>query len=90
MAEIEMYATQTCDYCADARTLFKKKGVTYKEIDVTGSKELRKEMTKRANGATRSRRSSSTANISGLRRYACDGQKRLARSAARQDRISLA
>jgi glutaredoxin len=30
MAEIEMYATQTCDYCADARTLFKKKGVTYK------------------------------------------------------------
>jgi glutaredoxin 3 len=50
MAEIEMYATQTCDYCADARTLFKKKGVTYKEIDVTGSKELRKEMTKRANG----------------------------------------
>ncbi len=50
MAEIDMYATQTCDYCADARALFKKKGLTYKEIDVTGSKELRKEITKRANG----------------------------------------
>jgi len=50
MAEIEMYATQTCDYCADARKLFTKKGVTWKEIDVTGQKELRKEMTKRANG----------------------------------------
>jgi len=64
MAEIEMYATPTCDYCADARALFKKKGVTYKEIDVTGSKELRKEMTSAPMAATRFRKSSSTENIS--------------------------
>jgi glutaredoxin 3 len=50
MAEIEIYTTPTCDYCRSAKALFAKKGVTYTEIDVSGSKELRKAMTKRAEG----------------------------------------
>lgn len=40
-----------CPFCSRAKKLLKTKGVDYKEIDVTVSADLRREMTQRAGGA---------------------------------------
>ena len=48
MKTVEIYTTQTCPYCTAAKSLLKKKGVTYKEIDVGGDPALRQAMTERA------------------------------------------
>jgi glutaredoxin 3 len=48
MKPVEIYTTQTCPYCAAAKTLLKKKGVAYKEIDVGADPALRTAMTERA------------------------------------------
>ena len=50
MAEVEMYTTMWCPYCARARALFEKKGVAYTEIDLMDEPGRRGEMIKRANG----------------------------------------
>jgi glutaredoxin 3 len=50
MAEIEIYTTMMCGFCARAKNLFKKKGVDYNEVDVTFSSAKRDEMTERAEG----------------------------------------
>ena len=50
MAEIEMYTTEVCPYCVRAKQLFKKKGVEYREIDVSHDDALRDTMVKRAGG----------------------------------------
>ena len=50
MAEVEIYTTTVCPYCVRAKTLFKKKGVAYGEIDVSSDESLREEMIKRAGG----------------------------------------
>ena len=42
MAEVEIYTTQTCPYCVAAKALFRKKGVAYREIDVTGDDAKRR------------------------------------------------
>ena len=34
MAQVEMYTTMWCPYCARARALFERKGVAYTEIDL--------------------------------------------------------
>lgn len=49
MAEIEIYTTQTCPYCIRAKALLSKKGVAFREIDVSGGRDA---MTKRAGGRT--------------------------------------
>ncbi len=36
MAEVIIYTTQSCPYCVAAKTLFRKKGVAFREIDVSG------------------------------------------------------
>lgn len=36
--EVVMYATRFCPYCMRARRLFKRKGVSFKEIKVSGRK----------------------------------------------------
>ena len=41
---IIMYANQTCPYCAAARMLLKKKGLTYNEIPVSHDDDKRREM----------------------------------------------
>jgi glutaredoxin 3 len=51
MAAIEIYTTVYCPYCRWAKDLLRKKGVEFKEIDVSDYK-LRSEMTARANGRT--------------------------------------
>jgi glutaredoxin 3 len=50
MAPVEIYTTPYCPYCIDAKALLKKKSVAFIEIDVSGDRELRAKMTKRANG----------------------------------------
>ncbi|MEM9970804.1 MAG: glutaredoxin 3 [Pseudomonadota bacterium] len=50
MAQVEMYTTRFCGFCAAAKRLLKAKGVSYTEIDVSGSQEKRAQMMQRANG----------------------------------------
>lgn len=52
MPPVEIYTTAFCPYCAWAKELLVKKGVDFKEIDVGGDRELRGQMTARANGRT--------------------------------------
>ena len=49
-AAIEIYTTPYCPYCIAAKELLVKKGVTFTEIDVSGNREKRAAMVKRANG----------------------------------------
>ncbi|MDA8229908.1 MAG: glutaredoxin 3 [Magnetospirillum sp.] len=50
MPEIEIYTTKVCPYCVRAKRLFDKKGVSYREIDVTDDHALRDAMVARAGG----------------------------------------
>ena len=50
MAKIDIYTVQYCPYCEDAKELLSRKGVNYHEIDVTGKRDVRKEMIQRAKG----------------------------------------
>ena len=50
MAEVEMYTTGWCPYCAMARALLDRKGVAYSEIDIMAAPNRRGEMIKRAGG----------------------------------------
>ncbi|PYB73906.1 glutaredoxin 3 [Rhizobium wuzhouense] len=44
MADVIVYTRQFCGYCASAKALLEKKGVSYVEHDATGKPELREEM----------------------------------------------
>ncbi len=50
MAKIDIYTTQYCPYCADAKDLLTRKGVAFHEIDGGGNRGVRQEMIARANG----------------------------------------
>ena len=50
MAEITLYTTPFCGYCAAAKRLLSQKDATYTEIDVSGDPGKRAEMLARANG----------------------------------------
>jgi len=50
MAKIDIYTVRYCPYCQDAKDLLSRKGVSYHEIDVTGKRDVRKQMIQRANG----------------------------------------
>ncbi|HVC56667.1 MAG TPA: glutaredoxin 3 [Stellaceae bacterium] len=50
MAQVEMYATMWCPYCARARALLNKKGVAFTEIDLDEEPGRRAEMMTRAHG----------------------------------------
>ncbi len=50
MVSIEIYTTRYCPYCHAAKGLLVRKGVTFKEIDVTGDWQGREKMVERANG----------------------------------------
>jgi glutaredoxin 3 len=50
VAKVEIYATPICPYCARAKQLLGKKGVSYEEIDVMAQPRLRVEMRERAGG----------------------------------------
>ncbi|MFO1067337.1 MAG: glutaredoxin 3 [Geminicoccaceae bacterium] len=50
MAEIEIYTTPLCGYCARAKRLLDSKGAAYTEFDLWAQPERRPEMVERANG----------------------------------------
>jgi glutaredoxin 3 len=50
MTCVEIYTRKYCSYCHFAKELFSRKGVSFREIDVTGSQEMRDEMIQRAGG----------------------------------------
>jgi glutaredoxin 3 len=50
MAPVDIYTIPYCPYCADAKELLSRKGVSFHEIDVSGNRGVRKEMIARANG----------------------------------------
>ncbi len=52
MADIVMYKTAVCPYCNMAGALLKKKGQTWREIDVTHDVALRQEMEERSGRRT--------------------------------------
>jgi glutaredoxin 3 len=50
MPPVQIYTTRYCPYCIAAKTLLKRKGVAFDEIDVGSEMERREEMIQRANG----------------------------------------
>jgi glutaredoxin 3 len=50
MASVEIYTRKFCSYCHFAKELLSRKGVAFHEIDVTGDKDIRRQMTERAQG----------------------------------------
>ncbi len=50
MPDIEIYSTRVCPYCVRAKKLFERKGVAYREIDVSDDEALRDGMIARAGG----------------------------------------
>jgi glutaredoxin 3 len=50
MPAVEIYTRELCGYCDAAKALLHRKGVTFTEIDVTGNRERRAEMTSRTQG----------------------------------------
>jgi len=52
MNSVEIYTTRYCPYCHMAKELLTRKGVSFREIDVTADREMRQAMTERANGAS--------------------------------------
>jgi glutaredoxin 3 len=52
MTSVEIYTRQYCTYCHFAKELLSRKGVDFREIDITENEDLRQEMTKRSQGRT--------------------------------------
>jgi glutaredoxin 3 len=50
MAAIDIYTLRYCPYCQEAKELLFRKGVEFHEIDVTGNRDIRKQMIERTNG----------------------------------------
>ena len=50
MPTVEIYTTQYCPYCSAAKSLLRRKGVAYKEIDLGVDWAQRDKMIQRANG----------------------------------------
>jgi len=52
MAEVELYTTMFCPYCARARALLERKGAAFTEIDIIEEPARRAEMIRRSGGRT--------------------------------------
>jgi glutaredoxin 3 len=50
MRQVTIYTTPICPYCVRAKTLLKKKGVTFADIDVFMDCDARAEMEARSHG----------------------------------------
>ena len=50
MAQVELYTTMWCPFCARARALLERKGVDYTNIDLDEEPNRRDEMIRRAHG----------------------------------------
>jgi glutaredoxin 3 len=52
MSSVDIYTTRYCPYCHMAKELLNRKGVSFREIDVTADQQMRRAMTERANGGS--------------------------------------
>jgi glutaredoxin 3 len=52
MTSVEIYTQKYCSFCHWAKELLTRKGVDFREIDVTADRQMREEMAARANGRT--------------------------------------
>ena len=52
MASVEIYTQRYCPYCHWAKELLTRKGVSFREIDVTADRTMRQQMVERASGGT--------------------------------------
>jgi glutaredoxin 3 len=52
MAAVDIYTIMYCPYCADAKELLSSKGVSFREIDASGNREIRQQMIERADGSS--------------------------------------
>jgi len=50
MAQVELYTTMWCPFCARARALLERKGVAYTNIDLDEEPNRRDEMVRRSGG----------------------------------------
>jgi glutaredoxin 3 len=50
MKEVLIYTARYCPYCTSAKSLLKRRGVSFTEIDIGGNWERRDEMIEKANG----------------------------------------
>lgn len=50
VAKVEVYTTSYCPYCMRAKSLLKRKGVAFEEIDVTEDRALREKMIELSGG----------------------------------------
>ena len=86
MAEIVIYTTMFCPFCARAKRLLRAKGVAYEEIDVTMSAGKRTEMAERSGGG----RTVPQILIDGEPIGGCDELYALERAGALDARLGLA
>lgn len=52
MTSVEIYTREFCQYCQWAKELLSRKGVNFREIDVTGNRQMREELIQRSNGGS--------------------------------------
>ena len=50
MKPVKVYTTTYCGYCDRAKSLLRRKGVEYEEIDVTGDDEMRVKLVEMSGG----------------------------------------
>ena len=50
MSKVRIYTTPLCPYCVRAKSLLRKKGAAYEEIDVFMNRQAREEMESMAHG----------------------------------------
>lgn len=50
MPDVILYSKDYCPYCMKAKSLLKRKGVAYREIDITHDEALQKEMIEKSGG----------------------------------------
>ncbi|HVC50994.1 MAG TPA: glutaredoxin 3 [Stellaceae bacterium] len=85
MAQVEMYTTMWCPYCARARALFERKGVAFDEIDLDAEPNRRGEMMRRASG----RRTVPQIFIDGEHIGGCDDMMALDRAGRLDPKLGL-
>jgi len=52
MTSVEIYTRKYCSYCHFAKELLSRKGMNFREIDVTTDRAMRQQMIERADGRT--------------------------------------
>ena len=86
MAQVELYTTMWCPFCARARALLERKGVAYTNVDLYEEPNRRAEMVKRAGG----RRTVPQIFIDGEHIGGCDDMTALDRAGKLDAKLGLA